>query len=81
MQAEKLPVERALQITQRVTEAIAHAHERGLVHRDLKPANVLIGRDGTVKLADFGSCRGIHSKQVRSCEWVLTPPPPPPPTH
>ncbi len=36
-----------------ITEALAFAHERGLVHRDLKPANVLMG-EGTIKLADFG---------------------------
>jgi serine/threonine-protein kinase len=61
MQAQKLPVERALEITQRVAEAIAHAHERGLVHRDLKPANVLIGRDGAVKLADFSLARRMNA--------------------
>jgi serine/threonine protein kinase len=61
IQAEKLPVERALQITQRVAEAIAHAHGRGLVHRDLKPANVLIGRDGAVKLADYSLARELDA--------------------
>jgi serine/threonine protein kinase len=62
MQAQRLPVERALQIVQGVAEAIAHAHERGLVHRDLKPANVLIGRDGAVKLADFSLAREISAE-------------------
>jgi len=61
MHAQKLPVERVLEITQRVVEAVSHAHERGLVHRDLKPANVLIGRDGTVKLADFSLARRLDA--------------------
>jgi hypothetical protein len=37
-----------------VCSALAHAHARGVVHRDVKPANVLLGRDGSVRLADFG---------------------------
>lgn len=64
MQAQRLPVERALQIVQRVAEAIAHAHERGLVHRDLKPANVLIGRYGAVKLADFSLARALSAEKI-----------------
>lgn len=38
-----------------VLEAIEYLHERGVVHRDIKPANILIARDGTLKLTDFGT--------------------------
>lgn len=62
MQAQRLTADRALEIVTRVTEAVAHAHERGLVHRDLKPANVLIGRDGAVKLADFSLARAMSAE-------------------
>jgi serine/threonine protein kinase len=34
--------------------ALKHAHDRGIIHRDIKPANLLLARDGTVKLSDFG---------------------------
>lgn len=61
MQAQRLTTDRALEIVTRVAEAVAHAHERGLVHRDLKPANVLIGRDDAVKLADFSLARDLDA--------------------
>lgn len=44
----------ALNIIHAVATALAHAHELGLVHRDVKPSNILLAKDGTVKLTDFG---------------------------
>jgi serine/threonine-protein kinase len=44
----------AAEIMAFVCEALAAAHVHGVVHRDVKPENVLIARDGTVKVADFG---------------------------
>ncbi|MFF5291922.1 serine/threonine-protein kinase [Paractinoplanes globisporus] len=43
-----------------LAEALAHAHERDVVHRDVKPANILVGEDGTLKLADFGISKIRH---------------------
>jgi serine/threonine protein kinase len=44
----------ALAIVPRICEALQYAHERGIVHRDIKPENILLGREGRVKIADFG---------------------------
>ncbi len=49
-----LSLGRILDIALPLTEALGAAHERGIVHRDLKPANVMVGRDGRVKVLDFG---------------------------
>ncbi len=41
-------------VARQVCAALNHAHVRGIIHRDIKPENILIARDGTVKLMDFG---------------------------
>ncbi|HEX4441668.1 MAG TPA: serine/threonine-protein kinase [Thermoanaerobaculia bacterium] len=52
--ANELTLKAKVSIVRQVAEALEHAHERGVVHRDIKPGNILIGRDGRVKVTDFG---------------------------
>ena len=54
----------ALHFITQITKALGHAHSRGIIHRDIKPHNIMVLRDGSVKVADFGIARvasGGHS--------------------
>ena len=52
--ADGLPPESVIRYGTQIADALAHAHERGIVHRDLKSANVVITREGRAKVLDFG---------------------------
>lgn len=43
-----------LHFSKQISKALAHAHERGIIHRDIKPQNIMLLRDGTIKVGDFG---------------------------
>ena len=55
----QLPLEDALRITTEAARALDYAHQHGVIHRDIKPENILLTRDGTTLLADFGIARAV----------------------
>ena len=55
--AAALPVEDAVRYAIEAADALAHAHDRGVVHRDLKAANAIVSSSGRLKIVDFGLAR------------------------
>jgi eukaryotic-like serine/threonine-protein kinase len=68
----RLPPDEAVGLAVQACAGLEHAHEHGLVHRDVKPGNLLLlARDGTLKVADFGIARATESSRVTEAGTVL----------
>ncbi len=58
----------ALDVTAQICDALAHAHERGLIHRDVKPKNIILTPAGVAKLTDLGLARAQDDKEAAESE-------------
>ena len=70
----KVPLEKAIEITRQIADALDYAHERKVVHRDVKPANVMIETDSdgkvTARVLDFGLAAEIRSSMGRVSQEI-----------
>jgi len=61
---EKVSIEEILDILSQMCLGVQAIHDVGIVHRDLKPENILLGKEGQVKIADFGIARTGHGPKL-----------------
>lgn len=66
-----LPDEQVISIGAAVAAALQAAHAAGITHRDVKPGNVLVGRDGRIKLTDFGIARNPADQTLTATGLML----------
>jgi len=67
---ERFPMAEIVRIMGQLLDALDFSHKNGVVHRDIKPANIILLKDGTVKVADFGIAR-VESSNLTQAGSVL----------
>ena len=66
-----LQAEEAVRVAAQIADALDHAHQNHIIHRDIKPHNILIGRNGRVKVTDFGIARAVTSSTITQTGSVI----------
>ena len=66
------PIRDAVQICSLLCDALQHMHERKVIHRDLKPQNIMILKDGTLRIMDFGIAKSMEGRRLTFAGFTTT---------
>ena len=70
-QSGQLAVGTTLNIAKQICEGLEEAHKLGVVHRDLKPSNIMIDKDGSARIMDFGIARSLKGKGITGAGVII----------
>jgi serine/threonine protein kinase/TolB-like protein len=73
LRSGRMAVEEAARLGQQMADALAHAHENGVVHRDFKSPNVIITPEGRAKVLDFGLAKPVAEREPEATTQTATP--------
>ena len=66
-----LSIPEVIDITNQLTDGLAHAHDSYIIHRDIKPQNIMILDDGMVKITDFGIAMALNASELTQTNSVM----------
>lgn len=67
----KLSWQESLYFAQQIARALNHAHSRGIIHQDIKPHNIILLRDGTAKVTDFGIAKFAANQETKVIQEAI----------
>src|SRR5260221_4555240 len=70
-EGRRVAVPQAVAIASQIAEALAYAHQQGVVHRDIKPANIMVMPNGPAKITDFGIARRRAASELTQTGMLL----------
>ncbi|RLS81475.1 MAG: serine/threonine protein kinase, partial [Planctomycetota bacterium] len=67
----RIPWQEAIEISRQICVGLKHAHDAGVIHRDLKPSNLMLGKEGVVKITDFGVAQVFAADRLTATGGII----------